>query len=184
MGKQGQVGVYPRSVDRRCQELLPRRDMVAGCITDHSMSAFCNVGVTGRNKEPLCCSAFDASWPIKLMPLPLQTPNHQLVDMCPPHLRMALNMPVTLTCYPHHTPYMQPGPRHCPALGYPNPFGHSPSVLTISHRVPAVLQGQAFCIASSSLPPTCNLDNHCEACGHSTAMRTKLEALGLNLVTH
>jgi len=64
------------------------------------------------------------------------------------------------------------------ALGYPNPFGHLPSVPTIPHSVPAGSQSQAFCIASSSLPPTCNLDDYCETCGHSATMRTKLEALG------
>ena len=73
---------------------------------------------------------------------------------------------------------MQPGPRRGPALGHPNPFGHLPNVPTIPHSVLAGSQGQAFFIASSSPPSTCDLDNYCETCGHSATMRTKLEALG------
>ena len=78
---------------------------------------------------------------------------------------------------PQHTPYVQPGLQHGPALGYLNPFGHAPGVLTFPHSLPANSQHPTFGIASSSPPPTCKLDDYCEACGHNPATRTKLEAL-------
>ena len=79
---------------------------------------------------------------------------------------------------PHQAPYMQPGPQHDPALGYLNPIGHPPSVPMIPHSVPHASQAQAFCVASLSSPPICDLDNYCETCGHNATTRTKLEALG------
>ena len=79
---------------------------------------------------------------------------------------------------PHHAPYMQPGPQHGLALGYLNPFGHPPGAPMIPHSVLHASQAQAFCIASSSPPPICALDDYCETCGHNDATRTKLEALG------
>ena len=106
----------------------------------------------------------------------------------------------------HYSPYaMLPGPQLGPAFSYPNTYGHPrsmplmpaipdgpstasqgyPNTYGHPHGMPVIpdgpstaSQGYPFCVASSSPPPACELDDYCDSCGHNTVMKAKIDALG------
>ena len=107
---------------------------------------------------------------------------------------------------PHYSPYaMLPGPQLAPASSYPNTYGHLRSMpaipnglstasqgyhntyghprgmLVILDSPSTASQGYPFCVASSSPPPACELDDYCDSCGHNAVTKAKLEALGFIL---
>src|SRR6266481_2451935 len=99
--------------------------------------------------------------------------------------------PAYADSYPGH-PYMQPSyalyalqPGHQlgPAFSYLNAYGpgHMHGMPSLPNGPATGLQGHAFCIASSSPPPACELDDYCEHCGHNSTTKAKLEALGFVL---
>src|SRR6266481_10166886 len=88
---------------------------------------------------------------------------------------------------PSYAPYaLQPGHQLGPAFSYPNAYGpgHVHGMPSLPNGPATGLQGHTFCIASSSLPPACELDDYCKHCSHNSTMKAKLEALGFVLVTH
>ena len=92
-----------------------------------------------------------------------------------PPLAYGNSYPGSPYMHPHYAPY---APYALPTRPQHNTFRHLHGAPSIPTDPSAASQGIAICIASSSLPPICGLDNYCDTCGHNAATKTKLEALG------
>ena len=93
-----------------------------------------------------------------------------------PQLGPAFSYPNTYG-HPHGMPVIPDGPSTA-SQGYLNTYGHPCGMPVIPDGPSTALQGYPFCVASSSPPPACELDDYCDSCGHNTVMKAKIEALG------
>ena len=79
---------------------------------------------------------------------------------------------------PPYPPYaMPPRPHHGLGFSYPNLYGHAQHPPPVPSNSAPASHGNTLCVASSSPPPACALEDYCNTCGHNAATKTKLEAL-------